>query len=225
MRTDSDILKDVAAELKWEPGLRDDDIAVSVRDGVVTLAGFADSFADKWRAERVASRVKGVRAIANDIEVRLPSSSERPDPEIARAAVNALEWNILVPHDRLKVTVERGWVTLEGEVDYYYQAEEAERSVRHLTGVKGATNLITVRSQPTPSVEEVRRRIKEALQRGAEFDADRIGVEVQGHKVILNGTVRSYAELRDAERAARNAPGIIDVENHLTVDPTVFSAV
>ena len=225
MRTDSDILKDVAAELKWEPGLRDDDIAVSVRDGIVTLAGFADSFADKWRAERVASRVKGVRAIANDIEVRLPSSSERPDPEIARAAVNALEWNILVPHDRLKVTVERGWVTLEGEVDYYYQAEEAERSVRHLTGVKGATNLITVRSQPTPSVEEVKRRIKEALQRGAEFDADRIGVEVQGHKVILNGTVRSYAELRDAERAARNAPGIIDVENHLTVDPTVFSAV
>jgi len=225
MRTDSDILKDVAAELKWEPGLRDDDIAVSVRDGVVTLAGFADSFADKWRAERVASRVKGVRAIANDIEVRLPSSSERPDPEIARAAVNALEWNILVPHDRLKVTVERGWVTLEGEVDYYYQAEEAERSVRHLTGVKGATNLITVRSQPTPSVEEVRRRIKEALQRGAEFDADRIGVEVQGHKVILNGTVRSYAELRDAERAARNAPGITDVENHLTVDPTVFSTV
>jgi osmotically-inducible protein OsmY len=225
MRTDSDILKDVAAELKWEPGLRDDDIAVSVRDGVVTLAGFADSFADKWRAERVASRVKGVRAIANDIEVRLPSSSERPDPEIARAAVNALEWNILVPHDRLKVTVERGWVTLEGEVDYYYQAEEAERSVHHLTGVKGATNLITVRSQPTPSVEEVKRRIKEALQRGAEFDADRIGVEVQGHKVILNGTVRSYAELRDAERAARNAPGIVDVENHLTVDPTVFSAV
>ena len=225
MRTDSDILKDVAAELKWEPGLRDDDIAVSVRDGVVTLAGFADSFADKWRAERVASRVKGVRAIANDVEVRLPSTSERPDPEIARAAVNALEWNILVPHDRLKVTVEKGWVTLEGEVDYYYQAEEAERSVRHLTGVKGATNLITVRSQPTPSVEEVKRRIKEALQRGAEFDADRIGVEVQGHKVLLNGTVRSYAELRDAERAARNAPGIIDVENHLTVDPTVFSAV
>jgi osmotically-inducible protein OsmY len=225
MRTDSDILKDVVAELKWEPGLRDDDIAVSVRDGVVTLGGFADSFADKWRAERVASRVKGVRAIADDIEVRLPSTSERPDPEIARAAVNALEWNILVPHDRLKVTVEKGWVTLEGEVDYYYQAEEAERSVRHLTGVKGVTTLITVRSQPTPSVEEVKRRIKEALQRGAEFDADRITVEVQGHKVILKGTVRSYAELRDAERAARNAPGIVDVENRLTVDPTVFSAV
>jgi osmotically-inducible protein OsmY len=225
MRTDSDILKDVAAELKWEPGLRDDDIAVSVRDGVVTLAGFADSYADKWRAERVASRVKGVRAIANDIEVRLPVSSERPDPEIARAAVNALEWNILVPHDRIKVTVEKGWVTLEGEVDYYYQAEEAERSVRHLTGVKGVTNLVTVRSQPTPSVEEVKRRIKEALQRGAEVDADRITVEVQGHKVILKGTVRSYAELRDAERAARNAQGITEVENHLTVDPSVFSAV
>lgn len=225
MRTDSDILKDAVAELKWEPGLRDDDIAVSVRDGVVTLAGFADSYADKWRAERVASRVKGVRAIANDIEVRLPSTSERPDPEIARATVNALEWNILVPHDRIKATVEKGWVTLEGEVDYYYQAEEAERSVRHLTGVKGVTNLTTVRSQPTPSVEEVKRRIKETLQRGAELDADRITAEVQGHKVILRGTVRSYAELRGAERAARNAPGITEVENHLTVDPSVFAAV
>jgi osmotically-inducible protein OsmY len=225
MRTDSDILKDVAAELKWEPGLRDEDIAVSVRDGVVTLAGFADSYADKWRAERVAGRVKGVRAIANDIEVRLPTSSERPDPEIARAAVNALEWNILVPHDRIQVTVEQGWVSLEGEVDYYYQAEEAERSVRHLTGVKGVTDLTTVRSQPAPSVEEVKPRIKEALQRGAGFDAERITVEVQGHKVVLKGTVRSYAELQDAERAARNAPGITEVENHLTVDLSVFSAV
>ena len=223
MRTDTDIQKDVIAELKWEPGLRNDDIAVGVRDGVVTLAGYVDSYADRWRAERAASRVKGVRAVVNDIEVKLPSGSQRTDPEIARAAVEALEWNILVPHDRIKVKVDRGWVTLEGDVDYYYQAEEAERTVRQLTGVRGVTNLITVRTQPTP--DDVKKRIREALERGAEFDAERITVEVQGHKVILKGTVRSYAELRDAERAARNAPGVTEVENRLTVDPTVFAGV
>ena len=223
MRTDTDIQKDVIAELKWEPGLRNDDIAVGVRDGVVTLAGYVDSYADRWRAERAASRVKGVRAVVNDIEVKLPSGSQRTDPEIARAAVEALEWNILVPHDRIKVKVDRGWVTLEGDVDYYYQAEEAERTVRQLTGVRGVTNLITVRTQPTP--DDVKKRIREALERGAEFDAERITVEVQGHKVILKGTVRSYAELRDAERAARNAPGVTEVENRLTVDPSVFTAV
>jgi osmotically-inducible protein OsmY len=223
MRTDSDVLKDVIAEVKWEPGLRDDDIAVGVRDGIVTLAGLVDSYADKWRAERVAARVKGVRAVANDLEVRLPSTSERTDPEIARAAVSALEWNVLVPHDRIKVTVEKGWVTLEGDVDHYYQAEEAERTVRQLTGVKGVTNLITVRSQPTP--QDIKERIREALRRTVESDADRITVEVQGHRVVLKGTVRSYAELTEAERAARNAPGVTEVENRLTVDPNIYSTV
>jgi osmotically-inducible protein OsmY len=223
MRTDSDITKDVIAELRWEQGLRNDDVAVGVRDGVVTLAGFVDSYADKWRAERVATRVKGVRAVANDLEVKLPSSSTRTDPEIARAAVSALEWNVLVPHDRIKVTVEKGWVTLDGGVDYYYQAEEAERTVRQLTGVKGVTNLVTVRAQPTP--QDIKQRIREALQRTVEADADRINVEVDGHKVVLKGTVRSYAELKDAERAARNAPGVTEVENRLTVDPNVYSTV
>jgi osmotically-inducible protein OsmY len=223
MRTDSDIMKDVTAELRWEPGLRDDDIAIGVRDGIVTLAGFVDSYADKWRAERVVARVKGVRAVANDLEVKLPSSAERADPEIARAAVSALEWNVLVPHDRIKATVEKGWVTLEGDVDYYYQAEEAERTVRQLTGVKGVTNLITVRTQPTS--EDIKQRIREALQRTVESDAERISVEVDGHKVTLKGTVRSYAELKDAERAARNAPGVTQVENRLTVDPNVYSTV
>jgi osmotically-inducible protein OsmY len=223
MRTDSDILKDTIAELKWEQGLRDDDIAVGVRDGIVTLAGFVDSYADKWRAERVAARVKGVRAVANDLEVRLPSIAERTDPEIARAAVSALEWNVLVPHDRIKVTVEKGWVTLEGDVDYYYQAEEAERTVRQLTGVKGVTNLLTVRAQAAP--QDIKQRIREALRRTVESDAERITVEMDGHRVILKGTVRSYAELQEAERAARNAPGVTEVENRLTVDPNVYSTV
>ena len=138
-------------------------------------------------------------------------------------AMNALTWNILVPHDRIQVKVEKGWVTLEGTVEWYYQKEEAERSVRNLTGVRGVSNLVTVRAQPLPS--DIRERIKDALQRGAEFDAERITVDIQGGKVTLRGTVRSYAEMKDAERAARNAPGVREVENRWTVDPSVFATV
>ena len=220
MHTDSDIQKDVVAELNAEPNLRNDDLAVGVRDGVVTLAGYVDSYADKWRAERVVSKVKGVKAVVNELEVKLSSSSQRPDPEIARAAVNALQWNALVPHDRIKVVVEDGWITLRGEVDWYYQKEEAERTVRNITGIKGVSNLITVAAVPAPS--DVKQRITDALRRGAQFDAERITVEVTGHKAILKGTVRSYAELLDAERAARKAPGITEVENRLTVEPMAY---
>ncbi|MEA2706888.1 MAG: hypothetical protein QOH22_1676 [Gemmatimonadaceae bacterium] len=223
MRTDSEIQRDIEDELRWDPSLDNDDVAVTVRDGVVTLAGYVKSYLDKWHAERVASRVKGVKAIANDLNVRLPSSSERPDPDIARAVVDALKWNIAVPADRIKAKVDKGWVTLEGDVDWHFQREAAERSVRSLTGVKGITNLITVRARPTP--QDIKQKIKEALERGAQFDADRITVEVDGNKAILKGTVRSYAEKRDAERAARNAPGITDVDNRLTVDPSIFAGV
>ena len=220
MRTDMEIQKDVVAALRWEPSLRDDDIAVGVREGVVTLAGFVDSYPDKWTAERVASKVKGVKAIADDLEVKLPSSSTRPDPDVAHAAVDALRWDVAVPQDRIQVKVEKGWLTLEGEVDWFYQKEAAERAVRHLTGIEGVTNLITVRARPTPS--DVKQRIRQALERGAEFDAGRISVEIQSNKAILRGTVRSYAEMRDAERAASNAPGVTEVENKLTVDPGVY---
>jgi osmotically-inducible protein OsmY len=223
-RTDTDIQRDLEAELRWEPSLRDDDIALSVRDGVVTLAGFVDSYVDRWKAERVAGRIKGVKAIANDLEVRLPSSSKRPDPEIARAVAHALDWNVSVPAARIKARVSDGWVTLEGNVEHHYQKEAAERAVRYLWGVKGVTNLVTVRAtRPDPS--EVKQKIKESLQRGAQFDADRITVEVEGSTVTLRGTVRSYAERRDAERAARNAPGVVDVENKLTVEPGVYAGV
>ena len=222
-RTDSDIQQDVVDELKWEPGLRDDDIAVGTKDGIVTLAGFVDSYADKYRAERVASRVKGVKGIANNIEVKLPSSSARTDPEIARAAVDALKWDIWVPSDRITVKVRDGWVTLEGTVDYYFEKEAAERAVRNLTGVKGVANLVSVQKRPAAS--DVRQKIRDALQRGAEFDAERITVEIESNKVVLRGTVRSYAEKRDAERAARNAPGVTEVDNRLIVDPSVTAPV
>jgi osmotically-inducible protein OsmY len=220
MHTDNDIQQDVVAELNAEPNLRNDDIAVRVREGVVTLAGTVDSYADKWRAERVVSNVKGVKAVVNELEVKLSSSSQRTDSEIARAAVNALQWNVVVPDDRIKVVVEDGWITLRGEVDWYYQKEEAERTVRNITGVKGVSNLITVAAVPAPS--DVKQRITEALRRGAQFDAERITVEVTGHKAILKGTVRSYAEMLDAERAARRVPGITEVENRLTVEPTAY---
>jgi osmotically-inducible protein OsmY len=223
MQTDNDIQKEVIAALKGEPSLRDDDIALGVRDGVVTLAGFVDSYADKWRAERTVSKLKGVKAVVDDLKVKLPVSSQRPDPELARAVVDALKWNIQVPHDRIQVVVEDGWVTLKGEADWYYQKEEAERTVRNLTGVKGVSNLITMAVKPTPS--DVKKRIVEALQRAAQFDAERITVEIDGHKAILRGTVRSYAELKDAERAVRNVPGISEVETHLPVDPHVYAPV
>jgi len=222
-RSDDEILRDIQAEFKWEPSLRSDHIAVSVRDGIVTLAGYVDSYFDKWKAERVASRVKGVKAVANDLEVRLPSSSVRPDPDLARAVVDALKWNVLVPHEDIKVKVENGWVTLEGQVNWYYQKEEAERAVRRITGVRGVTNLITVQTKPAP--RDVKEKIKEALQRGAQFDAENINVSFEDSTVVLTGTVRSYAEKRDAERAALNAPGVTHVKNRLVVDPTIPAAI
>ncbi len=224
MANNADIQRDIVEELQWDPSLRSDDVAVAVRSGVVTLAGFVDSYADKWKAESITARVPGVKAVANDLEVKLPSSSQRPDPDIAHAAVDALKWNIWVPANRIKVKVERGWVTLDGDVDWNYQKEEAERTLRKLTGVKGITNLITVRERPAAS--DVKQKIKAALQRSAEIDADRVSVEVDGHTVILRGTVRSYAEKREAERAAFNAPGVTQVKNELAVDPSAaFSTV
>ncbi|HET8713576.1 MAG TPA: BON domain-containing protein [Gemmatimonadales bacterium] len=223
MHKDEDIQRDLMEELNTDPSIRNDDIAVAVKNGIVTLAGYTDSYLDKYTAERLAGRIKGVKGVVNNIEVKLPSASTRADPDIARAAINALEWNISVPSDRIKVKVEKGWVTLEGDVDWFYQKEAAERSVRYLTGIKGVTNLITVRPRATPS--DVKQRIKQALERAAEFDADHITIDVQGSTVTLRGTVRSWAERRDAERAARNVPGVTEVENKLTVDPNILAPV
>ena len=213
--TDSNIQREITQELQWEPSLRGDDIAVGVRDGVVTLGGFVDSWSEKGRAERVAARIKGVKAIANELEVKLPGPVVRTDAEIAHAAIRALEWDIAVPHDRIRPTVEKGWITLEGQVESHAQKEAAERAIQHLIGVRGVFNRITLAVQPTP--RDVKKRIKDALHRAVDFDADRVAIEVTGHKATLTGTVRSYAEFKDAERAARNAPGITEVDNRLTV--------
>jgi osmotically-inducible protein OsmY len=214
-RTDKEIQEEVLTELNWEPRVQPNEIGVIVKNGVVTLTGSVDSYAKRWAAEDAARRVRGVRAVANELEVRLGFSSKRSDADIATAAANALKWDPFVPEDKLQVTVSDGWVTLRGEVEWQFQREDAERAVRHLTGVKGVTNLITVRPRVAPS--DIKKRIENALVRSAETDAQRITVEVDGSKVTLRGTVRSWAERDAAERTAWQAPGVTEVHNNITI--------
>ena len=215
MKTDTDLRRDIQDELKWDPRVADVEIGVAVKDGVVTLSGYVENFAQKYAAERAVERVAGVRAIAEELQIKLPSSFERADTEIAHKAVDALEWDIEVPDQSIKVKVEKGWVTLEGQADWQYQRTAAERAVRYLTGVRGVTNRIRLKSRV--SSYDVSQHIKDALRRTAEVDANRIQVEAHEGKVTLRGTVRSYAEMRDAERAAWSATGVTEVDDKLMI--------
>lgn len=218
MKTDAELQRDVMNELRWEPSINPENIGVAVEDGVVTLSGSVESFADKWAAERATKRVAGVKAFAEEIEVRLPPYSKRTDADIARSVANVLEWNVDVPHDRIKVMVQNGWVTLSGEVEWLYHKNTAYDSVIRLTGVRGVTNQIVVRSSAL--LADVRDRIREALERNARLKAQRIKVETTDGQVVLTGTVRSWAEREEAEAAACAAPGTCEVINKLVVKTT-----
>ena len=211
--TDQEIQTDVLAELRWDLGTPAKDIGVAVKDGVVTLTGTVDTYLNKWRAEQAAHHVTGVAAVANDMTVR--TIGERTDSDIAAAAVHALKWNTSIPANKIHVTVDKGWVTIKGEVEWQYQKQEVERVIRPLWGVKGVSNLITVK--PLASPADLKRKIEDALVRRAQVDAKSITVEVLGSKAVLKGRVRSWAEREEAERTAWLAPGIAAVDNQISL--------
>ena len=215
--TNKDLKQLVEGALDWEPSLDAKDIGVSVDDTVVTLRGNVASYAEKVTAERVVLRVYGVKAVANDLVVHLVSGFERTDTELAQAAVTALKWNTIVPGDRISVTVNSGWLALNGTLDWQYQKDAAARAVRDLTGVKGVNNCIKV--QPRVKTIDVRDKIEAAFKRSAEIDARRVNVTATDGKVILSGNVHSWGERQEAERAAWAAPGVTQVEDHLAVVP------
>jgi osmotically-inducible protein OsmY len=215
MRLDSDIRRDVEDELRWDPDIDATDIAVAVNNGVVALTGFVRSYSQRTQAERDAKRVAGVVGVANDIEVRLPVIDQRPDPDIARDAVSALKSELPYSSENIKVIAKDGKITLEGTVEWNYARERAENAVKRIRGVKGVTNSITLKPKVAPS--EVRRKIEDAFRRSAEIDASRVTVEANGSEVILRGTVKSWAERQEAERAAWAAPGVTRVDNRVTI--------
>ena len=215
MKTDIQVRKDVLDELIFDPSVSSENIAVSAKNGIITLTGFVPSFADKYSAERAVFRVSGVKAVVEELEVRLSDDSIRSDQEIAKAAAEALEWNVSVPAT-VNIKVENGLVTLRGEAEWQYQRDAATSAVRWLKGVKSVNNLIAIHQRPQPS--DIKQRIEKALLRSAEDDAKKIRVSMTDGKVILSGKVRSRAEIHDEKWAAWAAPGVNSVVTNLVVE-------
>lgn len=215
MRTDIEIKNDVLDELAWQPNIDETQIGVIVEKGVVTLTGTVDSYAKKIAAEKAVKGVKGVRAVAEDIEVKYGTEYKKSDKEIAKAAADAIKWNYSVPDDDVKIKVDNGWIYLTGEVKWGYQKDAAKNAVENLLGVRGVSNAITLKQTVEPHL--VKEKIKKALERSAEIEAKNISVTVDGHKVKLRGKVHSWTEKDEVRRAAFSAPGVYEVENELEV--------
>jgi osmotically-inducible protein OsmY len=217
VNTDTDLQHDILAELEWDPSINAAEVGVSVHQGVVTLTGYVDSYSEKVAAVKAAKRVFGVKAVANEVHVRIPGVSARTDTDIARAALSALKWTASVANEPITVTVNNGRVLLEGEVKWQYQKSAAERAVRDLLGVTGLNNSITIKARPKP--QDIQHKIESAFQRNAELDARAIRVQSVDGTVTLVGTVHSFFEREQAERAAWAAPGVLNVENQIAVNP------
>lgn len=214
MRSESDIKRDVEAELRWTPEVDETDIAVKVNGNEVSLSGFAKSFWEKCKAESVVRTVKGVAAVANDIIVKLPGGAPT-DPEIARSAITALRTELPYSADRIRASVHEGRVSLEGTVEWHFQREKAENAVRRLPGVISIRN--SIRIEPSLAAENIKHRIEDAFRRIAQVDADHIAIDTKGSEVTLRGEVRSWAERDQAQRTAWSAPGVTNVKNELAV--------
>jgi len=213
MKDDDELRRDVLAELEYDPSIDARKIGVAAEDGIVTLTGEVTSFAEKWNAERAAERVEGVRGIVNKIEVKIVG--DYSDTDIAREAADALRWNLMVPPGKVIPKVENGYITLTGEMNYDFQRRAAEKAVRYIPGVKGVINLVTIKPKVEPKA--IKEKIEDALKRMATVDAENVQVEVQGSEIVLRGTVRSWAERHEAEKAAWSAPGVTSVKNYITV--------
>lgn len=216
MRTDSEIKLDVQDELAWEPSIDETKIGVAVDEGVVTLSGELDSYTNKITAEKAAKRVKGVKAVAEDIVVRYTSNLEKTDTAIAKAVLNAFNWHSSVPDNNIMVKVENGWVYLSGEVQWEYQKNSAKNAIKDLLGVKGVINNVTIKQNVKP--HEVKTKIEQAFLRSAEIDARGIIITTEDHTVTLTGKVHSIKEKEEAEKAAFNSPGVYTVKNNLRVE-------
>jgi len=221
MKSDEQIQQDVMDELKWQPFLKASEIGVAVKNGIVTLSGTVNSYSKKIAAENAAKSIKGVKAVAEDIQVLVRPDNSKSDADLASAVLNAIKWHSIAQEDKVQVKVEDGWVTLSGHADYEFQKTAAENAVENLLGVKGVVNNIIV--VPQIETKDVKREIALAFHRSATLDSGNITIETQGDKVVLKGKVRSFAEKRDAAKAAWRAPGVRAVENKLEIASEVYA--